>query len=98
MTDRKKVRFVLGSGSAPGWSHTGVVYGLREADMKIDMVWYGWWAPICSIVVAQSNEGRLKPSLPTQIFMLRCGLQAMKGSLSTPCVPDAEDYKRYHHI
>ena len=38
MTNRKKVGLALGSGSARGWSHIGVVYGLQEAGIKIDMV------------------------------------------------------------
>jgi len=38
MTKRRKIGLALGSGSARGWSHIGVIQGLREEGIPIDMV------------------------------------------------------------
>ncbi|HOI75323.1 MAG TPA: patatin-like phospholipase family protein [Syntrophales bacterium] len=38
MKKRKRIGLALGSGSARGWSHIGVVRCLREADIPIDIV------------------------------------------------------------
>lgn len=38
MTGRRKIGLALGSGSARGWSHIGVIQGLREEGIPIDMV------------------------------------------------------------
>jgi len=35
---KQKIGLALGSGSARGWSHIGVIQGLREAGIPIDMV------------------------------------------------------------
>ncbi|MBW2648539.1 MAG: patatin family protein, partial [Deltaproteobacteria bacterium] len=38
MTKGRKIGLALGSGSARGWSHIGVIQGLREEGIPIDMV------------------------------------------------------------
>ncbi|MDO9516341.1 MAG: patatin family protein [Syntrophales bacterium] len=38
MTTARKIGLALGSGSARGWSHIGVIQGLREEGIPIDMV------------------------------------------------------------
>ena len=38
MIKKQKIGLALGSGSARGWSHIGVIQGLREAGIPIDMV------------------------------------------------------------
>ena len=38
MTTTRKIGLALGSGSARGWSHIGVIQGLREEGIPIDMV------------------------------------------------------------
>ncbi|MDD5724313.1 MAG: patatin-like phospholipase RssA [Syntrophales bacterium] len=38
MTTTQKIGLALGSGSARGWSHIGVIQGLREEGIPIDMV------------------------------------------------------------
>ncbi|MBA7560489.1 putative NTE family protein [subsurface metagenome] len=38
MTKARKIGLALGSGSARGWSHIGVIQGLREEGIPIDMV------------------------------------------------------------
>ena len=38
MTDTRKIGLALGSGSARGWSHIGVIQGLREEGIHIDIV------------------------------------------------------------
>lgn len=38
MTKTRKIGLALGSGSARGWSHIGVIQGLREEGIPIDMV------------------------------------------------------------
>ncbi len=37
-TKPRKIGLALGSGSARGWSHIGVIQGLQEAGIRIDMV------------------------------------------------------------
>ncbi len=34
----RKIGLALGSGSAKGWSHIGVIRGLQEANIAIDIV------------------------------------------------------------
>jgi NTE family protein len=38
MSERRKIGLALGSGSARGWAHIGVIQGLREEGIPIDMV------------------------------------------------------------
>lgn len=38
MTQKKKIGLALGSGSARGWSHIGVIQSLKEHDIPIDVV------------------------------------------------------------
>ena len=38
MATTRKIGLALGSGSARGWAHIGVVQGLREEGIPIDMV------------------------------------------------------------
>ncbi len=38
MSKIKKIGLALGSGSARGWSHIGIIHGLREEGIEIDMV------------------------------------------------------------
>ncbi|MCK4535002.1 MAG: patatin-like phospholipase family protein, partial [Syntrophobacterales bacterium] len=38
MTNTRKIGLALGSGSARGWSHIGVIQGLREEGIPIDIV------------------------------------------------------------
>jgi len=38
MTKTRKIGLALGSGSARGWSHIGVIQGLREEGIPIDIV------------------------------------------------------------
>ena len=38
MSETRKIGLALGSGSARGWSHIGVIHGLQEEGINIDMV------------------------------------------------------------
>jgi len=38
MTHKKKIGLALGSGSARGWSHIGVIQSLKEQDIPLDIV------------------------------------------------------------
>jgi len=38
MSERRKIGLALGSGSARGWAHIGVIQGLREEGIPIDMI------------------------------------------------------------
>jgi NTE family protein len=58
MPNRPKIGLALGSGSARGWAHIGVIRGLLEAGIRPDMV---CGASVGALVAGVYAEGRLDP-------------------------------------